>query len=172
VSAANLLSAQSLQNTDFRDPGSVIARLNDIFQMERQNGKYFTIFYGVYDRKQRALAYCNAAHPPALLFSSPTPEGLCQLDSTDPLVGMLPPGMPFETRTVPIEGGRLLVYSDGAYEIEDPSGAMWTLEEFVQFVTPLADQDDLMDRLSAHVRRMHGADTLNDDFSVLEIRWD
>src|SRR5262249_16128344 len=135
VSAANLLSAQSLQNTDFRDPGSVIARLNDIFQMERQNGKYFTIFYGVYDPKRRALAYCNAAHPPGLLFSSPTPEGLRQLASTDPLVGMLPPGTPFETRTVPVEGGRLLVYSDGAYEIEDPSGAMWTLEEFVQFVT-------------------------------------
>ena len=28
-----------------------------------------------------------------------------------------------------------------------------------------------MDRLSAHVRQRHGSVTLNDDFSLLEIRW-
>jgi methyl-accepting chemotaxis protein WspA len=41
----------------------VVARPNDVFQMERQNGKYFTTFYGSYDRGARTLAYCNAAHP-------------------------------------------------------------------------------------------------------------
>src|SRR5262245_38065909 len=110
VSAANLLSAQSLANTDFRDPGGVLARLNDVFQMDRQDGKYFTMFYGVYDKKARSLAYCNAAHPAALLFDGTTPPALPQLASTDPVIGMLPPGMPFTTRTVPVgAGARMLV---------------------------------------------------------------
>jgi sigma-B regulation protein RsbU (phosphoserine phosphatase) len=88
------------------------------------------------------------------------------------MVGMLPPGVPFETRTVAVEpGARLVLYSDGVYEIARPDGGMWALEEFVEFLTPLAGKDDLMDRLYGHVRQLHGAETLNDDFSILEIRW-
>jgi sigma-B regulation protein RsbU (phosphoserine phosphatase) len=44
VSAANLLSTGSLPDTDFRGPGAVVARLNDVFQTGRQSGKYFTTF--------------------------------------------------------------------------------------------------------------------------------
>jgi sigma-B regulation protein RsbU (phosphoserine phosphatase) len=174
VSAANLLSAGSLPDTDFRDPGAVVARLNDVFQMDRQNGKYFTIFYGVYDRPSRSLAYCNAAHPAALLFTGPSRESaaLKQLDSTDPMVGMLPPGVPFETRKVAVGAyARLLVYSDGVFEIERPDGSMWQYAEFVDYLTPLAGQDDLMERLYGQVRQLRGADTLADDFSLLDVRW-
>jgi sigma-B regulation protein RsbU (phosphoserine phosphatase) len=174
VSAANLLSAGSLPDTDFRNPGAVVARLNDVFQMERQNGKYFTIFYGVYDRPARSLAYCNAAHPAALLFTGPSRESaaLKQLDSTDPMVGMLPPGVPFETRQVAVEAyARLLIYSDGVYEIERPDGSMWQHAEFVDYLAPLAAEDDLMGRLYGQVRQMRGADTLADDFSLLDVRW-
>jgi sigma-B regulation protein RsbU (phosphoserine phosphatase) len=173
VSAANLLSAQSLPNTDFRDPGGVVARLNDVFQMDRQDGKYFTIFYGVYDRPRRSLAYCNAAHPAALLFTGPACEAaaLQQLESTDPMVGMLPPGVPFESQTVAVgEYARLLVYSDGVFEIERPDGGMWEHKEFVEFIRTAAGEDDLMDRLYEHVRRLRGADTLADDFSILDVR--
>src|SRR5262249_16717468 len=34
VSAANMLSGGSLPNADFRDPGQVLRRLNDVFQMD------------------------------------------------------------------------------------------------------------------------------------------
>jgi sigma-B regulation protein RsbU (phosphoserine phosphatase) len=170
VSAANLLSAGSLPDTDFSDPGGVVARLNDVFQMDRQNGKYFTIFYGVLDRAAGSIAYCNAAHPAGLLFDAN--GAMTQLDTTDPLVGMLPPGTPFESKTVPADASaRLLVYSDGVFEIERPDDSMWTHREFLDFVVPLAAEPHLMDRLTDHVRAMRGADTLNDDFSILDVRW-
>jgi sigma-B regulation protein RsbU (phosphoserine phosphatase) len=174
VSAANLLSARSLPDTDFRNPGEVMGRLNDVFQMDRHNGKYFTIIYGVYDRAARSLAYCNAGHPAALLFDGPTAKvpAPTRLESTDPMVGMLPPGMPFETRTVSVgENARLLVYSDGVFEIECPGGGMWKFDEFVSFVEGIAGAADLADRLYAHVRTMRGTDVLNDDFSILDVRW-
>jgi sigma-B regulation protein RsbU (phosphoserine phosphatase) len=63
VSAANLLSAGSLPDTAFRGPGAVVGRPDDVFQMELQSGKYFTTFYGAYNRGARTLAYGNAAHP-------------------------------------------------------------------------------------------------------------
>jgi len=170
VSAANLLSAGSLPDTDFSDPGGVVARLNDVFQMDRQNGKYFTIFYGVLDRAAGSIAYCNAAHPAALLFDAT--GTMTQLDTTDPLIGMLPPGTPFESKTVTADApARLLVYSDGVFEIERPDDSMWTHREFLDFVVPLAAEPDVMDRLSDHVRAMRGAETLNDDFSILDVRW-
>src|SRR5579864_8153898 len=72
VSVNNLLASQSLPNTDCRDPGKVLARLNDIFPMEKQNGKYFTIWYGVFNRVRRTLTYSNGGHPAALLHTGPS----------------------------------------------------------------------------------------------------
>jgi sigma-B regulation protein RsbU (phosphoserine phosphatase) len=175
VSAINVLSSQSLPDTDFRDPGKVISRLNDVFQMEKQDGKYFTIWYGVYRRGTRTLAYCNAAHPSPLLWTgaSASEAALKQLASTDPLVGMCPPGTPFETRAVALGPyALLLIYSDGAFEIERPDGSMWTHPEFVSFLSVLPRNGaPLADQLLAHVRQLRGADLLADDFSVLEVRF-
>jgi sigma-B regulation protein RsbU (phosphoserine phosphatase) len=174
VSAANVLTAQSLPDTDFRDPGRVLARLNDFFQMERQNGKYFTIWYGVYRRPDRVLAFGNAAHPPPLLWTGAGPDAAAQpLKATDPVIGMLPPGMPFETQTVSLGPfARLLLYSDGAFEIEKRDGSMWAHREFVEFVSGLPRDGGLMhEPLLAHVRGLYGSDVLADDFSVIEVRW-
>jgi sigma-B regulation protein RsbU (phosphoserine phosphatase) len=173
VSASNVLAARSLPNTDFRSPAEVVARMNDVFQMDRQNGKYFTIFYGVFNATARTLTYCNAAHPSALLFHGESPEAwtLDQLDSTDPLIGMLPPGVPFEEKTVPVgPWARLFLFSDGVFEIDRPDGGMWKFPDFLDFVRPLGSADDLMDRLYEHVRDLRGGPVLNDDFSILEMR--
>jgi sigma-B regulation protein RsbU (phosphoserine phosphatase) len=174
VSAANALSGQSLPDVDFRDPAAVVARLNDVFQMDKQNEKYFTIFYGVFDKKARSLTYCNAAHPAALLATGANAASATvqELDSTDPIVGMMPPGMPFEKKAVALgDYARLFVYSDGVYEIDNPSGGMWTYPEFLQFMTPRAAAADVMDQLYAHVRGIRGSGPLNDDFSILDLRW-
>jgi sigma-B regulation protein RsbU (phosphoserine phosphatase) len=175
VSAMNVLAAGSLPQTDFRDPGQVLGRLNDVFQMDRQDGKYFTIFYGVFRRSDRTLAYSNGGHPPALLFAGPTEAtaALRELGSTDPMVGMLPPGVPFHSARVPLEPHtRMLVYSDGTYEIARPVGEMWQHREFVELVKGLPpDEPALPDRLLAHVRKLHGNDVLDDDFSILEVRF-
>src|SRR5579883_1766867 len=121
VSAANVLAASAQAGADPRDPGAVITRLNEMFQMDRHDGKYFTIWYGVYKPAGRHLAYCNAGHPPALLHSG---GALHQLEADAPAVGMMP-DMPYESRTTQVaEGGRLLVYSDGIFEIEQRNVAI------------------------------------------------
>jgi sigma-B regulation protein RsbU (phosphoserine phosphatase) len=173
VSAANLLASQALPGTDFRDPGRVLARLNDVFPMEKQNGKYFTIWYGVYRRPDRSLAYGNAAHPPALLFTGPAPEGatLHKLKATGPAVGMVA-GTEYETEVVPLGAhARLLVYSDGVYEVARPGAEMWRLRDFIAYVSGLPPEEAAMDQLLAHVRLLHGSDTLEDDFSIVEVRF-
>lgn len=168
VSAANVLSAKSLPNTDPRDPGQVVTRLNDVFQMDRQDGKYFTIWYGVYRPTDRQLAFCNAGHPPALLWSN---AAVRELEVDGPGVGMVPE-MPFDTHTVEVkENDRLLIFSDGVFEIEKANGQMWQYSEFIDHMSGELGREQLIDRHLGFVRGLHGDDTLGDDFSMLEVRF-
>lgn len=168
VSARNLLAAQSLPNVDPRDPGQVVTGLNGVFQMDRQDGKYFTIWYGVYRPADRKLAHCNAGHPPALFWAN---GAITELEVDGPAVGMVPE-LPYDTRTVDVPpGARLLVYSDGVFEVEKTDGQMWQYGEFVTHVSPRFGQHDLIDGHYAFVKEMNPADALGDDFSMVEVRF-
>ncbi|MBA4066457.1 MAG: response regulator [Isosphaera sp.] len=168
VSAANVLAAGGLPGVDPRDPGRVVTKLNEMFPMDRQDGKYFTIWYGVYRPKDRSLAYCNAGHPPALLH---TAGDLHQLDADGPAVGMAP-DLPFDTRTVKVGAGdRLLVYSDGVFEVERADGKMWQYPEFVAHIRPeLARGGDLIERHLKFCRDLANAEVLGDDFSMVLVQ--
>jgi len=168
VSAANMLAAQSLPGVDPRDPGAVVAALNGIFPMEKQNEKYFTIWYGVFKASDRTLAYCNAGHPPAFLWKNGPIE---QLEADGPGVGMIA-DMPYDTRTtdVPVDS-RLLVYSDGVFEIEKPDGEMWQFDQFLEHIREQFGRDGLIDNHLGYARGLRGGDVLGDDFSMLEARF-
>jgi sigma-B regulation protein RsbU (phosphoserine phosphatase) len=171
VSVNNLLASQAMPRTDFRDPGQVLTRLNDIFPMEKQHNKYFTIWYGVFDRARRALAYSNAGHPAALLYSGPSAAQATrhELKAVGLAAGMME-GTEYETQAIDLGPfARLLLYSDGVYEIDRPGEPMWRFQEFVNYVSELSRDEPIADPLLMHVRRLHGSSVLADDFSFLEI---
>jgi sigma-B regulation protein RsbU (phosphoserine phosphatase) len=170
VSATNVLAAQSLPNTDFRHPGNVLTGLNETFKMEKQNGKYFTIFYAVYRRKERELAFANAGHPPAFLFTGPTANAvkLHRLESQGPMIGACP-DLDFDTVVIKLDSfARLLLYSDGVCEISRPDESMWKFEEFAEYVCSLPQEGGL-EPILGHVRAMHASEVLDDDFSLVEV---
>ena len=173
VSALNVLRSQALPRTDFREPGQVLAGLNAAFDMEHHDNKFFTIWYGVYRPRTRQLTFSGGGHPPALLLSgSPGQEvTLTQLDSQGPLIGMLP-DMEFESQTVELApAARLLIFSDGVFEIEQTSGEMWKFADFLQLIRSLPPDEPLMDRLLQHCQTLHGSDQLTDDFSIVEVEF-
>ena len=63
VSALNMIRSQTLPDTDFTSPASVLAALNRIFQMARHDNLYFTIWYGVFDVARRHLTYAGGRTP-------------------------------------------------------------------------------------------------------------
>src|SRR5207248_1110379 len=73
ISAMNVLRSHALPNVDFRNPTEVLATLNENFLMENQNGKYFTLWYGVYNKQSRKLVYCSGGHPPSILIQDGAP---------------------------------------------------------------------------------------------------
>jgi sigma-B regulation protein RsbU (phosphoserine phosphatase) len=172
VSAINVLASQSLPNTDFRDPAAVLRKLNETFVMEKQNNKYFTFWYGVLRRPGRELAYGNAGHPPPFLFTGPSADQAAMhlLKAHGPVIGIMPE-YDIQATVQPLDASaRLLVYSDGVFEIDDADGVMWKFEDFVNYVASLPPEGTL-DRLLAHVRKRHGSAALADDFSLLEIQF-
>jgi sigma-B regulation protein RsbU (phosphoserine phosphatase) len=173
VSAMNVITSGTLPNVDFRAPGQVLEALSAAFQMEKQAGNYFTIWYGVYQRSTRRLTYSGGGHPPAALIGGPTPHGapLNALESQGPMIGI---GMdlPYDTATVELPSfARLFLFSDGVFEIEMPDGRMWNLGPFLEYLSQEHAQPGFLDNLYAHVREMHGGGPLDDDFSIVQIEF-
>jgi sigma-B regulation protein RsbU (phosphoserine phosphatase) len=174
IGVLNALRTGSLPNVDFRDPSQVLAALNAIYQMERHDDLYFTIWYGVYQPAARALAFAGAGHPPSLLLH-PAGTGAAEIDRLQgegPAIGFVPAGN-WPTRELDIApGSRLYVISDGTYEIGRPDGSMMGMDDLIRFfrTAPTRDGADL-DHLLEHVRLQHGSAGLEDDFSIIRLEF-
>ncbi|MEO1622001.1 MAG: SpoIIE family protein phosphatase [Cyanobacteria bacterium J06632_3] len=147
TSVLNVLRSQSLPGVNFYRPETVLKGLNETFQMDDQNDKYFTIWYGVYNRTTHQLAYASAGHPPALLvtpapikpshrnrygqygqshsdlkISTPSLK-IEQLRTPGMPIGMMPDSNYQWQRCNVAHNSRLYIFSDGIYEIPTVSDA-------------------------------------------------
>jgi phosphoserine phosphatase RsbU/P len=173
VSVLNVLRSRNLPNVDFGRPEQVLASLNAVFPMSNHQGMYFTMWYGVYNRLARHLTYASGGHPPALLIErtrGKEPQ-IRELRTPNLFVGGME-GIDFEFDRVEIKpAARLYVFSDGVYEIMNESGLCWDLDGLKAYLEASDDRGtSTMDDLWSHVRHIAGSETLEDDFSVLEIR--
>lgn len=172
VTIMNVLRSRSLAHADFGEPGQVLAALNEAFQMESYGDKFFTIWYGVFDREEAELAWSSGGHPPALLYEDGPGAGggPALLGGDNPMIGAFPDVEYGSERRRIAPGSRMYVYSDGAHEIHKPDNTEWTFDEFRDFMSQPGDPSDaVLDRLLRHVRGLKGADSLDDDFSVIEV---
>jgi sigma-B regulation protein RsbU (phosphoserine phosphatase) len=170
VTAINVIRSGSLAKTDFRDPGQVLAGLNNAFPMERQNNMYFTIWYGVYHRPSRTLRHASGGHPPAFLLA-PGGGALAQLRCPGALIGVIE-GMDYASEACAVPpGGRLIIFCDGAYELRRADGTMIAYEEFVDFMAAHGSEAGALDELIAWVHAIQGDGPLDDDFSILRVQF-
>lgn len=172
ISIMELLRSRNLLNTDFLNPGNVLTRLNDEFQMELHNDMNFTIWYGVYNKKERKIVYSSGGHPPAFLISGKSPEDrrIHELTSRGALIGAFP-GIKYNNGEIALaQFNKLFIYSDGVYEISRPGLQDWSLEAFAQYVSDTAKTEDFhLEKIYKDVVAMHGSENLEDDFSIIEM---
>jgi sigma-B regulation protein RsbU (phosphoserine phosphatase) len=170
ITIINMLRTQSLPSTDFYNPHSVLTSLNDNFQMERNGGKHFSIWYGVYNRSKKEIVFASAGHPPALLISSSNPNSQYELlNSQGDLIGINYHPY-FEMKTKKIKrGDTLYLYSDGCYEFENKNGKWFGLNSFVQLVANKSICNHDLDCIEKELWAMYGKDNYEDDFTVLQV---
>jgi serine phosphatase RsbU (regulator of sigma subunit) len=65
---------------------------------------------------------------------------------------------------------RLVVFSDGVFEIEvAATGQMWPFEDFLGYLGGLIGREGMIEEQLAHSRALSGRETLDDDFSMMEV---
>jgi sigma-B regulation protein RsbU (phosphoserine phosphatase) len=174
ISAINAIRSQSLTDTDFKSPASVLKGLNDAFPMEEQNNKYFTIWYGVYNKKNHELIFSSAGHPHAILFSGNdiNNKKLQTLTSGGLAIGMMP-GIEFKETVVPLSNrNKLYVFSDGVYEITQKDGKEMNLTDYTNLMNDhfshfeLLQSDKVLEKITSLKEE---AGPFEDDFSIVEL---
>lgn len=169
VSVLNVLRSQSLPNTNFSQPSEVLKALNNAFQMSNHGDKYFTIWYGVYNRRKRQLTYASAGHPQAVLLSNIQVQ---QLGSLDLPIGFVP-NIEFENATFDIEkNSTLYIFSDGAYEINQPDGTIWGINAFIDYLINYSKEETRgLNQILAHIMTLNCKPNLDDDLSLLQAKF-
>jgi sigma-B regulation protein RsbU (phosphoserine phosphatase) len=175
ISVLNLLRSRALKGLNYYQPSQVLTALNDTFQMNYQNDKYFTIWYGVYDRINRQLTYASAGHPPAILVSgkSPATTELKLLKTPGMPVGMFPEAK-YVDRACKIDNfSSLYIFSDGAYEITKSDGTLWNLDGFIQLLVSLQHSVDYqLEHILNYLINLNSKEAFDDDLSILQIKFD
>ncbi|WP_071188895.1 SpoIIE family protein phosphatase [Trichormus sp. NMC-1] len=173
ISVHNLLRSQTLPQANFHQPSEVLNALNEIFQMEKHNARYFTIWYGVFNIESYQLTYATAGHPPALLISQST-------DSSIDIKQLITPSMPigafaegeYENAVCKIQpSSKIYVFSDGVYEVELPDGTLWKLNDFINLLTRCNHDFLNLDDVLAAIKTATASQSFTDDCSLLEINF-
>jgi serine phosphatase RsbU (regulator of sigma subunit) len=170
VSVHDMLRAVSFGSGDGPlPPDQVLNELNQRFTMEQHADHYVTIWYAVYQRSSRALKYAGAGHPPALMFSGGEPN---RLFSQGPPVGMFgDTTFVSSSEYVPV-GSRILLYSDGAFDLSCRDGESFELDDFVSLCTELSTKTSLrLDELVDGLRSRTPDGQFEDDCSILSLHF-
>ncbi len=167
----NTLRSQSLPGLDFYQPASVLKSLNQAFQMSEKNSRYFTMWYGVYNRQNKILTYSSAGHPPALLLTGD--QQIQPLKTRGSPVGVFEDAI-FANDTFPIKTtSTLYIFSDGIYEF--PLATDGTMGDLNAFTATLLDLNKCaempMHEMLSHIQSSSLTGRFEDDCSLIQIKF-
>ena len=140
--------------------------LNDAFPMDRNNGFFFTLWYGVLNVNTGELKFSGGGHPfPFLLKKS---GEISEIENTNLVVGCMS-GVSYSSASVMMpKGAKLFVFSDGAFEIERSDGTFWDEHGLMSYLgQKFPEGKTELDDLHAYLLAMRGKPILDDDYSIL-----
>jgi serine phosphatase RsbU (regulator of sigma subunit) len=138
------------------------------FRGQQHGNKYFTVWYGVYRSKTRTLTWAGGGHHPSVVLVAGELDPIL-LSSEGVMMGVLRQAE-FPARSCGIPAGaRLLIFSDGVFEIFRDKRQVWNLAGCIAYLAELGNQEgNLLDTLLDYVQRLRGSPHLDDDFSIIE----
>lgn len=171
ISVVNVLRSQSLPETDFLNPSAVLKGLNEAFPMEKQNNMYFTIWYGVFNKKTRELSYAIGGHPHAVVLSGETEAQAKPIELGSPglLIGGMP-GITYKTHTAKLGAfAKVILFSDGVCEATSPEGVQWDYEQFLSLLTVYTPEvKSELHRVLTEAQQIVQGESFDDDFSMVK----
>jgi sigma-B regulation protein RsbU (phosphoserine phosphatase) len=145
-------------------PGEVLTKLNRLLVEDFPAGRFVTMVYAVLDPARRTLTFANAGHLQPLLMTGNSAEFL-DVERGIPL-GLGPSDFSETEVTLPV-GSRLVFYSDGITEAENPADEEYGWARLQQhFLRADASAESLLD----DVRSFADGAGLRDDASVILVK--
>ena len=171
VSILNVLRQRALPGCDFNRPAQVLDRLNAMFQMENHGGMFFTIWYGVYDKRQQKLLFASAGHHPAYMVSEDRGD-VAALKTDGVMIGVTEEFASEESSVNVPKRASLHLFSDGVFEIEDQHGRQLGLDNLLPLLRqPPVEGRGEPQRIYRIVRETARSGPLEDDFSYLVVKF-
>jgi sigma-B regulation protein RsbU (phosphoserine phosphatase) len=173
ISVHNLLRSSNLLQANFHQPADVLNALNTVFNMEKHNARYFTIWYGVFNRNSHQLTYATAGHPPALILSPINDSSIeiKQLNTPSMPIGAFAE-MEYHNSVCEVKpSSKMYVFSDGVYEIEQPNGSLWKLNDFIKLLDKCTQEFMDLDQILEAIQTANNSQSFTDDCSLLEINF-
>lgn len=171
ASLSTFLRADNLRHyMNSGDPARMMAEANRQYPLT-EDGNYFTLWIGSFDRRTSRLRYATAGHGGALIQRrNGTIEWLTHTQ--------LPLGFEsdtlYELTTLRIaDGDRVLLMSDGIYEAPAPTGELWgtTRLETTLMAHRSAPLGAALPALMAEAERWHGSPVFPDDAALLGLEF-
>lgn len=128
VAVATMLRQDGMLGADLADPAAVIARLDACFPAAHHDGMTIAAWYWVYDSAARRLEWCAAGTHPAVILHRESGASR-RLGGGNPPIGA---GGSWEPGRVAVPpAAALYLFSDGAFNFEDPDGGRRGIEDLV-----------------------------------------
>lgn len=163
------------QRAQAGDPGAYLHGLNEglCSILSRAGATMFaTAFYAVIDLRKGTLTHACAGHPGAILDSSVAVRQIpAERSGKGPGLGLIS-GAEFPVGTVPLdEVRRLLLFTDGIIEAQDPTGDTYQERRLMEVVeaSSRTSLDGMLEDVMRGVRRFSGSQHFDDDVCMLGI---
>ena len=156
------------------DPGELLTRINRalaVILKQADTTMFATCFYVVADVERAQLRFANAGHPSALHIQhgNGAAHKLQGNGRPGPAIGIFPTAS-YVTSTSPMKkGDRVMLFTDGLFEVEDASGTLFTEEQLHTTVTRYAGlpAQEFFDRVISDVRQFSERKSFDDDVCVV-----
>jgi len=156
------------------DPGVLLTHINRALTVILQQAgttMFATCFYVVADVERAELRFANAGHPCALHVrcDGASAEKLDDERSRGPVMGIFPSATYVTAARSMVRGDRVMLFTDGLYEVEDATGALFNEEQLRATVSRHAAlvPEEFFDRVLSDIRNYSQSDTFEDDVCVV-----
>jgi sigma-B regulation protein RsbU (phosphoserine phosphatase) len=152
-------------------PDKTLESLNQAICDLTNQERPVSFFYGCLEIEQGSLGYSNGGHHPPFLIKNSSRE-MISLETGGPVLGLIP-GTRYESSTVKLEPGDLLVfYTDGIVEAENPEGEPYSQERLVSLVKSHQGRgaSELIESVYQSVAEFRGSSLAEDDSTLLVVR--
>jgi sigma-B regulation protein RsbU (phosphoserine phosphatase) len=156
------------------DPGDLLTRVNRALALilkQAETTMFATCFYVVADVERAQLRFANAGHPSALHLhgGNGAAKKLESSGRPGPAMGIFPTASYITSSTPLKKGDRVMLFTDGLFEVENAGGILFTEEQLHSTVARYAalPAQEFFDCVIKDVRQFSERQSFDDDVCVV-----